>query len=443
MTRFDEQLRSFRSAHGRNQRAARFDCERLEERSLLSTTAAVSIAPPTVSATDVTPMVQSTAVTSDKFFLTNNTKGAFNSGQIYFAILGLIPGTSQFAHVDASGNLVPMKVSDNTASNSLKKNGKSYSNYFLTASQIPSAGLNVPKMDSGRIYISVASPLYIEVRQNGYAGPDLNNRTDPNQNVIFDTIEFTLDNAGFHGNTTQVDFFSIPMTLTSTSQNNTAQKVGITLPRNEIFSNFPTKMPAPFKGLVEKTQMNGATVNLRIIAPKHALQNNVLQNTYYNAYIDAVWKYYTSHTLSLPIDLPGQGRQTYVGKVVNNQFVFTNQTNRNAPTETFNRPTNHDVIASDGVFVGGSTAHGNIGKVLDAAFNRHVASNPGAFNTVSAYYGTAPSNYYASYWHSKINGKPVSINNKAYGFDFDDVNEQSSSINDPAPKSLTISVSWN
>lgn len=45
----------------------------------------------------------------------------------------------------------------------------------------------------------------------GFAGPDLNNASDPNADVLFEFIEFTITNKEYWGNTSRVDFYSFPM----------------------------------------------------------------------------------------------------------------------------------------------------------------------------------------------------------------------------------------
>jgi hypothetical protein len=55
---------------------------------------------------------------------------------------------------------------------------------------------------------------------------------------------------------------------------------------------------------------------------------------------------------------------------------------------------------------------------------------------VSDYYQTAPTNYYAAFWHAH------SIGGLSYGFAYDDVNNQSSSIVGAHPEHMAFGISY-
>lgn len=391
-------------------------------------------------------------VTSQAMFnLVDNTmqggQQAFPPNQVYFAIIGL-NASGQFSHVDLAGNLIPMQLSDNNAPNHLTQNGVNYSNYFFTASQIPAGGIPLPFMSSGNIYIGLGSPLYFQVNINihnqiGYTAPNLDNPSDPNQHIYFSPIEFTYTPpnqvtgapAKLTADTTEVDQFSFPMTLTMNSATNGSQTVGITAPRHTIFANFGKKHPA-FRSLVDTWATPGGPINLRILAPKHATNSPLFQQNYYTPYINKVWTYYSSpkHALKLTVADGAGVNHTYTGSVSNNVFDFKSP---GRPDLTFAKPTTAMVFGSNGVFKQGGTSQMNIGKILDAGFNRYVMLVPQFFANPSHYYQGPASNFYAAYWHG------VSINHLAYGFDFDDVYNQSSTIALPSPTSMTVTVTWN
>jgi hypothetical protein len=57
--------------------------------------------------------------------------------------------------------------------------------------------------------------------------------------------------------------------------------------------------------------------------------------------------------------------------------------------------------------------------------------------------GFTPSNFYAGYFHATINGQPVSRNNLAYAFPYDDQGNQSSTMVSTDPQSVAITLtSW-
>lgn len=92
-------------------------------------------------------------------------------------------------------------------------------------SSLPSAGPNcyylyVPQLISGRFYVSINSPLYMETLQSGgvYSinDPSQTSTQDPNYYTLYQDFEFTLNDVyDLYANVTNVDYFSLPMTLGS------------------------------------------------------------------------------------------------------------------------------------------------------------------------------------------------------------------------------------
>jgi hypothetical protein len=94
----------------------------------------------------------------------------------------------------------------------------------------------------------------------------------------------------------------------------------------------------------------------------------------------------------------------------------------------------YNVSTSDILGCAGSLA---TNAALCAALKRHVAPLPQAqWNTAANYYQTGPANYYAQFWHNHDVGA------KAYGFPYDDVNNQSSYIAINHPQYMLIAVGW-
>jgi hypothetical protein len=71
-----------------------------------------------------------------------------------------------------------------------------------------------------------------------------------------------------------------------------------------------------------------------------------------------------------------------------------------------------------------------------AAFNRHVMQSVANWTVPSTYYTTAPANSYAQFWHDH------SVGGLAYGFAYDDVNNQSSLIQSPTPEHMAFGIGW-
>ncbi len=358
-----------------------------------------------------------------KFSFTNNTNQQYPSEQIYFAIIG--KNTSgQFCHVDKGGNLVPCNDSDNDAPDHLTKNGQNYCNYSFTVAEV--SEIEVPSIDSGRAYISLGSPMYFQIVNNGtgFVGPNPGNASDPNADVYFDWLEFTIDNSGFHGNTTQVDQFGFPMVIELTAADGFSQKLGITESRSALFSGYANSVPAEFQSLVQAPY--------RIVSPfKGGFANGGNFATYFDDYIRDMWQNYTSNQFQLTTQ---EGE--FTGKVEDNVFTFTKA---DAPDQkyTINYPKSWEVFECSGAFATGDGIQKVIQAQISAMFNRHIVENPANSNQPAEYYKNAPANFYAQFWHIH------SIENKAYGFPFDDVSEQSTLIAHPNPQELKVTISWD
>lgn len=367
----------------------------------------------------------------------NETQGQYSSDQVYFAVVGR-DLSGRLVHVEKGGNAVPMSVSDNDTANHLTKNGQNYSNYFFSVAEAPQ-GIPLPNLTSGRIYIGLGSPLYIKVNTAadgmvGYAGPDINNPSDPNRDVYFDTIEFTIDESGFHGNTTQVDMFGFPLRLELQSQGQDANQVGVTGSRESVFQKYASSVPEEFK------ELGTAQAPYRIIAPKHGTFSQAHNPTYFDQYIEEVWQHYAANQLVIEHAVFG----TLTGQVINDVFTFIRPKRLDANEYQVHRPKTWEVFAAAGALASGNEIEKAIGAQFTAALNRHVALDSnvwgGANSTFcdpSRFYKSPPANYYAQFWHQN------SINNKAYGFDYDDVCAQSTYLESKSPTELKVSVGWN
>lgn len=357
----------------------------------------------------------------------NNKTTTWQSNQIYFAIIAK-NADGKFSRVDRNGNLIPCAISDNTASNSLVKNGQSYSNYFMSIADVPV--LPLKKMSSARMFIGIGSPLYIKINTDingdiGFAGPDPSNSADPNRDVYFDFIELTFNDIGFFGNTTQVDQFGFPMVMTLTGNQLGTQTVGITKPRATIMSAFTDETPTLFHQLVNEYRIN---------APyKGGFQSTTEGQTYLDSYIDHIWTRYKSESLSITI--PDEGAT--VGSVSGTDVFSFVRTSTGETGTVSRKPTTEEVLECSGVMATGSRFDKVAQAHLSAAINRHIVESSDEWGTGSLFYQTAPANYYASFWHRH------SLGNRAYGFAYDDVNNFATLVQDTGPTKLEIDIRWD
>ncbi|MEH2035688.1 glycoside hydrolase family 64 protein [Nostoc sp.] len=356
-----------------------------------------------------------------KFSFTNNTNQKFPSDRIHFVITGL-NASNQTCHLNKNGHLIPCHASDNNAPDHLTKKGQNYSNYLHTIKEV--AEIKVPHIRSGRVYISLGEPIYLKIDDNNsIVQPNTANPSDPNVDVYYDWLEFTFDDAGFHGNTTQVDQFGFPMVMKLIAPNS-SKKVGITESRSVLFDKYASNVPAPFKSLVQKPY--------RIVSPfKGDFADGGSHAKYFDDYIHDIWQYYKSNKLELKMP---QG--TFIGKVEDNVFTFTKTDSPNAKY-TIHYPKSSEVFSCDRNFSEGDEIQKAIQAQVSAMFNRHIVKNPANKCKPSEFYKNAPANFYAQFWHIH------SIDDKAYGFPFDDVCEQSTLIEHPNPQELKVTISWD
>ncbi|MDQ7980572.1 discoidin domain-containing protein [Paraburkholderia sp. SARCC-3016] len=367
--------------------------------------------------------------------LANNTNGAYPDDKVYVLVIARDPATGQFAWLKPDGTIVASAVSDNDAPNHLTgPDGQNYANYAFTLAQ--SKTLQLPKLFSGRIYVSLGTPVYLKIltdanNQIGFAGPNPQNPTDPNLNVIFDWYEFTYNDSGLWLNTTQVDEFGFPLTEDVYGSNHTFhQQTGITQRRADLFAAYASEVSSAF-------QPQPAS-QFRIMAPaKGSFAAGQPNGNYFDAYVKEVWTYYSSN--SLVLNMFGNSRQ-FVGKVQGDQLVFS-ETNLNngafvGGTYVVNKPTTQDVLQGSGALATGNSTELAIEAQLCAALNRHVAEDVSKWANPAAWYAASPSNEYARFFHDH------GISGLDYGFAYDDVNDASSTIVAPQPEHVVLGIGF-
>ncbi len=374
--------------------------------------------------------------------LNNNTNGAWADNQVYVTVIGIDPGTNRFGYLTPAGTIVDFTLNDSAATNHLTKNGQNYGNYSFTLAQ--SKLLKIPTFISARAYISLGEPLYIQVNGDGngnvagYAGPNPQNATDPNINVHYDWYEFNNQN-GIFINTTQVDQFGLPLLLDVWGSGGTFhQQVGITESVAQIDNEFASEVPAQF----QPPTMS----NLRILSPsKLSMAPGGANANYLDSYIASSWASYNNTPLMVTLN----GRQ-FSGTTSGSTFTFTEVNPAAAHVgETFvvHQPSTQDILGCSGTMatgVSGTTpqlqdengVQLQLENQICSAVNRHVLLSPADWTNVSAYYGAAPANFYSQFWHKH------SIGGLAYGFSYDDNNNQSTTITTPQPEHMAFGIGW-
>ena len=350
--------------------------------------------------------------------LNNKTNGKYSDSEIYWCILGNNEN-NQLCYMDKDGNMIPASESLNT----VEVNGTKYANIYHTLAE--SDHVYAPTIRSGRMYLSYGKPVYVKFNgSTGYAGPDLNNPGDVNANTLFEFAEFTIEGKNYWGNTTRVDYFCFPMVtrlIGGSLYGGYDNVVGDIGTRDEIFTAFKNEVPNEYKSLVRDD---------RIIAPCKSTFNVGQDNgNYFDNYINEFWNKYANEDLRFSSE-----SGSFVGRVVGNQMRFTRE--GDSTVYYVDKPNTQEVLDGKGAFDRGNGVEKAIEAQLCAAFNRGVATEPDKWYTPSQYYKNSVANFYAGFFHEH------SVLGKAYGFCYDDVNDQSTLLQYNKADALVIDLKW-
>ena len=350
--------------------------------------------------------------------LNNKTNGKYSDSEIYWCILGNNEN-NQLCYMDKDGNMIPASESLNT----VEVNGTKYANVYHTLAE--SDHVYAPTIRSGRMYLSYGKPVYVKFNgSTGYAGPDLNNPGDVNANTLFEFAEFTIEGKNYWGNTTRVDYFCFPMVtrlIGGSLYGGYDNVVGDIGTRDEIFTAFKNEVPNEYKSLVRDD---------RIIAPCKSTFNVGQDNgNYFDNYINEFWNKYANEDLRFSSE-----SGSFVGRVVGNQMRFTRE--GDSTVYYVDKPNTQEVLEGKGAFDRGNGVEKAIEAQLCAAFNRGVATEPDKWYTPSQYYKNSVANFYAGFFHEH------SVLGKAYGFCYDDVNDQSTLLQYNKADALVIDLKW-
>lgn len=338
---------------------------------------------------------------------------------------------------------------------------------FSGISSIPALGTGTSAF-SGRIYLSIGTPILPFVVQgpDQYAQPVVG----PNQLgslTLFDWIEFSYDSAGnFNGNTTQVDQFGFELHLSSTPAAKNGTQGVLNAGRSTIISSIQA-LPSPFGGPssvipVPAAGLYPVTGSLRALSPKTIAGENCYRGplaSYFDPTIAAWYKALQGAPIVVTEQsgvgavysgfVPTTG--TYAGMLIfysGTQSISALQASYSSgtlPSFAITGATN-DVITSADIWecsnslATGSTDAKNVQKQIAAAFNRGQIS--GVVSPLNDASCPAPTSYYqagsaCNQWSNSFHG--FNTNALAYGFAYDDVCNQSPSI-DVAATTITVTL---
>ena len=380
-------------------------------------------------------------------FTINNTS-PFADTDLYVAIVGLDPNNNHVWINAANSQVLPMSTSYNTVTgptingNTGPGQNSKYAACFTKLSNIPNRTFTLPYIAGCRVYISRGQQLYFYFfgangSPSGYTAPNPQSPTDANTGILYETIELTNNNLGFFGNTTRVDAFAYPMGL-ELYGNGYYKKTGELKTAAEIVAAYKANVPTEFQGTV-----NNSTGVISFPSKTAAFYDGTNGTTagpygnYFKPYLDAIWAKYKNEDLIFNAGNAG----VFKGRVgADNRLVVVGQSGAylNRTGIITRQPTTQEAFEGKGVLATRNN-DGDCDLVVQAqitaAVNRHAISTAAGvagqqnFYDVSKFYQAAPMNYYARFWH--LPG--ISVDNLSYGFAYDDVADQSATLQTPQP----------
>jgi hypothetical protein len=402
-------------------------------------------------------------------FTINNMTGLANSVPIYVALFGQLAFNNTTGVLDQHPTATSLQ-DDNLVEVSFNPSGQ----YALTAplyighaapnfNTVPTyqlaftngpAFVTLPHIyiNSARVVLGVNMPPQAQVVDptGAISAPALGNPSDPNHKILYDFLEFTLnENNQLFSNTSQVDQYGIPMAVTVNPPDpNVTGGVGVLVDRNDTFgttgNSFSTYLTsvggtaaADFGILATEegsTTIDGVSYPYRVLAPADLLGLQPTNNLsmYFDSALTTLFT--TSRSdLSLLVPNPNAGQSgsnnmvnpldsglanyTFTGTVANNLLQFTTTINQSMQeTLTVMAPPSGMgsamVFACNGVFADNvarfgapdntlkslnsllSNLLGNIENQVVSALNRGIAnsSTMGYANTTYAWVGTQQNN---------------------------------------------------
>jgi hypothetical protein len=369
------------------------------------------------------------------FTLYNNS--AYTDANIYVAVVGKINGNHVWLDVK-NGSVHLMNRADNTVQgpviggNQGPGNNGRYANCFARLSEIPNKTITMPGIEGCRMLMSFNSQLFLYFfgasgDPSGYAAPNLANPTDPNQGIRYEVIELANVPNGMWANTTRVDSYQYPMGLEVWGNNGFYKKVGEYKTHAEILAKWQNTAPAAFAGCYDAAK--------GII--HFPTKTSSFPTNYFSSYIDAIWSKYTSGNLVFNAGEAG----VWSGRVTNGVFRFTRASD--GAVATINaKPSHIEALEGSGVFASGGQWDKVVQAQLCAAITRHALDLNVAtgvtqdFGAVSRYYVTEPYNWYSKFWHQT----DITVDGYSYGFCYDDVFDQSATINAGSPTRATVTI---
>lgn len=294
-----------------------------------------------------------------------------------------------------------------------------------------STSIQVPRGISGRVYFSLGRKLDFRLTPDGLVQPAPWAGGDPNRDILFDWSEFTYNDAGLWLNSSQVDMFAIPHTVSVTGAGGATRSTGTLVANGR--DNVINQLRAAGWGGTVYTRPSDGTV-LRVLSPGKAADAGQFSTTYLDSYIASAWGAYAGRTLTV-VPFGDQPNTRFFGRTSGTVMNFTNSAGQQVAS--FNRPSSANVWGCDGALAApNDQVVGPIARTLCAALNRGTLGTIDTQPSTNAaqFYQNSPTNQYAKIIHANM------ADGRAYAFAFDDVGHFESLVNDGDPRSAGITL---
>ncbi len=351
-----------------------------------------------------------------------NTSG--RSEQTYLYVLGTDLASGRLGWVDAAGAFHAWPAGTNPPSPAPDAS-------IAGPRDGADATLRVPRGFSGRVYFSFGAKLPFALTTGGLVQPAPWAAGDPTRDLLFDWSEFTYNDAGLWLNSSQVDMFAVPHSVSVTGASGTTTTTGRLVANGRQAVIDAMRSDAAWARTVV-TRADGTV--LRVLAPGKAASAGLMSATFLDGYIASAWGSYTSRTLTV-VPFGDRPDVRYTGRTVGTSMTFTDGSGRQVAS--FARPSTSDVWGCDGALhAPNDQVVGPIARTLCAALFRGTlgASTQEPVLDAAQYYRSSPANLYGRAVHAAM------VDGRAYAFAFDDVGAHESLVHDGDPRGARIDL---
>ncbi|KGM14083.1 beta-1,3-glucanase family protein [Cellulomonas bogoriensis] len=342
--------------------------------------------------------------------------------QVVVHVLGTDLSSGRLGWVDAQGTFHPWPAGSNPPSPAPDS--------ALTG---PADGeevtVQVPRGFSGRVYFSFGESLPFSLTPDGLVQPAPWAADDPTRDILFDWSELTYNDAGLWLNSSQVDMFGVPHSVSVTGALGATRTTGEVVPggRQQVIDAVAAD-PEWADSVITR---DDGTV-LRVLAPGKAASAGLMSRTFLDQYIASAWDAYRDRDLTVQ-PFGDRPEIRYTGRTSGTTLRLTDASGREVAS--FERPSSADVWGCDGALhAPNDQAVGPIARTLCAALFRGTLGTSTTEPVLDArqFYRGTPPNVYGRAVHEAM------VDGRAYAFAFDDVGAFESLVHDGNPRSARI-----